>query len=146
MFKNKGINQCLLNNMYYPFLLKSCSAKKNLNCHIYTYVPIHINNLCESYKCMLYVHCAPTEVTPTFKCINIHHNSTKTYVILTTLMTTYLMKNSQVSTKYTDYFLRYESLKSLTWELQIPICECPLVTERVATQLGGPGSQLTPKI
>jgi len=37
-----------------------------------------------------------------------------------------------VSTKYTAWFLRYESVKSW-WQLDFPGCERPLFTERVAT-------------
>jgi len=50
-------------------------------------------------------------------------------VFLTALITIYLMRTVQVTTKSTAYFLRYESLKSWTSELQFPTCERLLVTE-----------------
>jgi len=40
------------------------------------------------------IHAVPTEMSPKFKSIKIQHNSTETHVILTTLISVYLMSTT----------------------------------------------------
>jgi len=76
------------------------------------------------------IHCVTIEVTP--KLIYSLHNSTELYIVSTWLITIYFTSTVQISTKYTEWVLRYNFLKVVHINFSFQHCERHLGTERVA--------------
>jgi len=82
--------------------------------------------------------------------MQIQHNSTETYIILTTWIVTFIYRKLYM---FQEHFSRYQSLKSGTWKIQFPIYvnahlllnELPMPSQRQLRQLT-PRSEKSPNL